>query len=45
MTPGIVVKDIIQFLSKYLRAKHHQNLDTEAAIGYRSPRLVRDPAD
>ncbi len=34
MTLGIVVDDTIHFLSKYLRAKREQGLDTEAAIRY-----------
>ena len=34
MTLGIVVDDTIHFLSKYLRAKREQGLNTEAAIRY-----------
>lgn len=34
MTLGIVVDDTIHFLSKYLRARREQNLNTEAAIHY-----------
>lgn len=34
MTLGIVVDDTIHFLSKYLRAKREQGMDTEAAIRY-----------
>jgi predicted RND superfamily exporter protein len=31
---GIVVDDTVHFLSKYLRAKREQNMDTEGAIRY-----------
>jgi len=34
MTLGIVVDDTIHFLSKYLRAKREQGMETEAAIRY-----------
>lgn len=34
MTLGIVVDDTVHFLSKYLRARREQGLDTEGAIRY-----------
>ena len=34
MTLGIVVDNTVHFLSKYLNARKHQNLDGEAAIKY-----------
>lgn len=34
MTLGIVVDDTVHFLSKYLRAKREQGLDTEGAVRY-----------
>lgn len=34
MTLGIVVDDTIHFLSKYLRARREQNMDSQAAVHY-----------